>query len=165
MANLSSVVSYSPKDVQLIIAGYQVTGWQTISITRTNKGFTNIRGIRNKNTRLRNKDTSATITVSLMMTAQSNEVLSYIHELDLEQGTGRLVITLKDNSGKSVFSSNEAYITGYPAVTNSANIDYRNWEIFCQTTSTYLVAGNVRPTTSLFDGALNSLNNAISDIL
>lgn len=165
MANKQSIVTYSPQDVTLIIAGYQITGWQSISISRTKKGFTDITGIRAKHTRIRNRDSSAILSFSLVMTVQSNEVLSYIHELDLDEGTGRLVITLKDGSGKSVFSSNEAYITGYPTATFSGQIEYRNWEIFCQTTSSFLIAGNVRPVTSLFDGALDRASTAIDNIL
>lgn len=165
MANNFTVVTYSPKDVSLVIAGYQITGWQTISIKREIKGFNNIRGIRGKNARVRNRDSSARLIFSIQQTAQSNEVLSYIHELDLEQGTGRLVITLKDNSGKSVFSSTEAYITGYADVVNTANLELRTWEIFCQTTGSYLIAGNVRPVTSLFDGAVNEVSNTVGNFV
>ena len=60
--------------------------------------------------------TLPTLSFTILQTSQSNEVLSYIHELDIDESTGRLAITLKDLSGKSVFSSEQAYITGYPTV-------------------------------------------------
>jgi hypothetical protein len=164
MANTFDVKTYSPKDVVLIIGGYQVTGWQTISITRSVKGFTPIRGIRGKNTRVPNRDTSATLTFPILQSSQSNDVLSYIHELDLEEGTARIALTLKDNSGRSVFNSNEAFITGYPSATFSGQFEYRNWEIFCQTTDTFKVYGNSRPSTSLFDGALNEATSFVEGL-
>lgn len=153
MANTFSVYTYSPKDVQLIISGYQISGWDSISISRPDKSVTIVKGIRGKHTRTINADTSALISVRLIQTVQSNDVLSEIHELDRQNGTGRLTLTLKDLSGRSVFSSNEAFITGYPTVTFSGNFEYRLWSIFCQTTSPHVVGGNSRPTTSILDSA------------
>ncbi len=164
MANSFTVNTYSPRDVILTVGGYQLTGWQSINISRTVKGFTVIRGIRGKNTRVPNVDTSATITISLLQTSQGNDVLSYIHELDLEEGTARIALMLKDNSGRSVFSSNEAYITGYPVATFSGQFEYRNWELFAQSTNTYVVAGNAKPATDLFDRALSEVGNFIDNV-
>lgn len=164
MTNSFTVNCYSPKDVILTVGGYQLTGWQSINISRTVKGFTVIRGIRGKNTRVPNVDTSATITISLLQTSQGNDVLSYIHELDLDEGTGRIALMLKDNSGRSVFSSNEAYITGYPVATFSGQFEYRNWELFAQSTNTYVVAGNAKPATDLFDRALSEVGNFIDNV-
>lgn len=164
MANSFTVNCYSPKDVILTVGGYQLTGWQSINISRTVKGFTVIRGIRGKNTRVPNVDTSATITISLLQTSQGNDVLSYIHELDLSEGTGRIELMLKDNSGRSVFSSNEAYITGYPTSTYSGQFEYRNWEFFLQSTSTYVVSGNAKPATDIFDRALSEAGNFFDNI-
>ena len=164
MSNSFTVQTYSPKDVILTVGGYQVTGWQSISVSRSVKGFTVIRGIRGKNTRVKNVDTSATINLSLLQTAQGNDVLSYIHELDLEEGTARISLLLKDRSGRSVFSSNEAFITGYPTVTFSGQFEYRNWELFCQSTGTYAVGGNAKPATDLLDSALSEAGKFIDNI-
>jgi len=164
MTNSFTVNTYSPSDVILTVGGYQLTGWQSISISRTVKGFTVIRGIRGKNTRVPNVDTSATITISLLQTSQGNDVLSYIHELDLEEGTARIALMLKDSSGRSVFSSNEAYITGYPTVTFSGQFEYRNWEFFAQSTNTYTVAGNAKPSTNIFDRAISEAGSFFDNI-
>lgn len=164
MANSFTVQTYSPKDVILTVGGYQLVGWQSINISRSVKGFTVIRGIRSKNTRVPNVDTSATINISLLQTAQGNDVLSYIHELDLDEGTARIALMLKDRSGRSVFSSNEAYITSYPTAMFSGQFEYRNWEIFCQTTQSYVVGGNARPATDLFDRALSEAGDFLDNI-
>lgn len=164
MANGFTVNSFSPKDVQLVIAGYTITGWERINITRSVKGFTAIRGIRGKITRVKNVDSSATLTFPLLQTCQSNEFLSYIHELDLGEMTGRLSVTLRDKSGNSVFSSDEGYITGYPSVTYSGGFEYRTWEVFLQKTGSYTVAGNSRPSTSLVDGLLDEASSFVNDL-
>lgn len=164
MANSFSVFSYSPKDVILTIGGYQITGWQRITINRY-KSVKTIKGIRGKHTRDISRDTSATLSFTLLQSTQANEVLSYIHDVDISEGTGRISLTLKDNSGKSVFSSDEAYITGYPTVTFSGQFEDRPWEIFCQTTKSFVVGGNQRPSTGLFDSAITEASNFVSDLL
>jgi hypothetical protein len=163
MSNSFTVNTYSPKDVILTIGGYQVTGWLRITITRP-LGFYTVKGTGGKHTRVRNKDTSATLSLGIIQSVQANEVLSYIHDVDLSEGTGRISLLLKDNSGKSVFSSDEAYITGYPVVTFSGQFEERPWNLFCQTTKSYIVAGNQRPQTSLFDGVLDEASNFVSDL-
>jgi hypothetical protein len=105
--------------------------------------------------RVPNVDTSATITISLLQTAQGNDVLSHIHELDLKEGTARIALLLKDRSGRSVFNSNEAFITGYPTANYSGQFEYRNWELFCQSTTAYVVGGNAKPSTDLLDKGLS----------
>lgn len=164
MANNFTVNTYSPKDVSLNIGGYPVAGWQNITISRSVKGWTVIRGIRGKNTRVRNNDTSATMVITLMGSSPTNDVFSKIHELDLQTGTARIALTLKDTSGNSVFSTNEAYITSYPPVAFTGQIEDRTWELFAQTTESYVVGGNGRPVTSLFDNALNEVSDFINNL-
>jgi len=164
MANGFTVNSYSPKDIQLVIAGYTITGWERITIARSVKGFTAIRGIRGKNTRVKNTDTSATITFPVLQTSQSNEVLSSIHEQDLEYSTGRISVILKDKSGKSVFSSDEAYLTSYPVTTFSGQFEFRTWELFLQKTGSYTLAGNARASTNLLDGLLDEASSFINNL-
>lgn len=164
MANGFTVFSYSPKDVVLTIGGYQITGWQKITINRV-RSIRTIKGIRGKHTRDISRDTSATLSFSLMQSTQANEVMSYIHEGDLQQGTGRISLTLKDNSGKSIFSSDEGYVTSYPTVNFSGQFEDRPWELFLQTTTSFIVAGNQRGSTGLFDRAVNEVSNFVSDLL
>ena len=165
MSNNFTVNTYSPKDVILTIAGYQLTGWQTITISKTTKQFATIRGIRGKNTRTKIADSSATLTISLLQTSQGNDILSQIHDLDIKQSTGRIVLMLRDNSGRSVFSSSEVYITGFPVASFSGQFEYRNWELFCQTTDTYNVGGNARPATNLLDSALSEAGSFFNNLI
>lgn len=164
MTNSFTVNTYSPKDVILTVGGYQLTGWQNISISRSVKSFTVIRGIRGKNTRIPNRDFSATINISLLQTSQSNDVLSTILIADEENGTARIALTLKDKSGNSVFSSNEAFITGFPTAIYSGQFEYRNWELFCQTTSTYNVGGNGQSVSGIVNNAISEIGDLIGNI-
>ena len=164
---MAKVFTYSPKEVQLTFGGYTVTGWQSISIARSVDAFKPIRGIRGKHTRVRNADTSCMITIPLLQTSMSNDVLSKIHELDITNGTGRIELTLSDISGTSVFNSVEAYIVGYPEVVYSGEFEYRQWRIFCQTTGSYTVGGNAQVEnifSSIFSKASGLANSAIDTV-
>lgn len=170
MANGFSVSTYSPSDVALVVGGYTLAGWDRISIVRRTDSFKPIYGIRGKHTRVRMggkdaRESSAFITIVLSQESQTNDVLSDIHKQDIEQGTARIALTLKDSSGSSVFSSDEAYITNFAAAEFSNDFGTREWRIFCQTTETYNVGNNTRPQTSIFDTAINEVSSFVSGIL
>lgn len=154
---MSEVFEYSPQQVSLIIAGYEIRGWQTIRIARRVKTFQPIYGIRGKNTRVKNLDTSATITLPIIQTSQSNDVLSDILALDSVRRTGRLTIMLKDGSGQSVFSSAEAYIDGFPETGFTGDISFRVWQIVCQSTDSYHIGGNAAAQDSLLNDLLGQV--------
>lgn len=163
--NSFSVTTYNPKDVYVTFGGYRIVGWQSISITRDSDIFIDISGIRGKTTRVKSLDTGASIQLTLSMQSPSNDVLSTILMADNEEGTGRLALTIKDKSGSSVFSSDEAYIPGFPSVTYTGQNENRVWRITCQSTSSFYVAGNTRPSSSLFDAALNQVGSFVNNIL
>lgn len=170
MANNFSVATYSPSDVALIIGGYTLSGWDRISIARRTDSFKPVFGIRGKHTRIRMggkeaRETSAFITITLSQESQANDVLSEIHRQDIDEGTARIALILKDSSGSSVFSSNEAYITNFAAAEFSNDFGTREWRIFAQTTETYNVGNNTRPQTSLLDTAINEVSSFVSGIL
>ena len=170
MANGFSVSTYSPSDVALIVGGYPLAGWDRITIVRRTDSFKPIYGIRGKHTRVRMggkdaRESSAFITIVLSQESQTNDVLSDIHRQDIEQGTARIALTLKDSSGSSVFSSDEAYITNFAAAEFSNDFGTREWRIFCQTTETYNVGNNTRPQTSIFDTAISEVSSFVSGIL
>lgn len=141
--NKFDVVTYSPNEITLTFGGYSLTGWDTIRIARDTNPYQIVKGIRGKNTRVRNRDTSAVISFSCLQTSDSNNILSEVLAIDEVYGSARLDITLKDPNGQSVFHSSEAFISGYPEVVFSNNLEYRVWAISCLSTDTYNVGGNV----------------------
>lgn len=129
------VLTYVPSNVILVISGWQVQGWNEISVTRNAPGFKQIRGIRGKNTRTRMHDTGATLTIRVPQTEDMNEVMSAIHDADLEEGTARLEIMLAEVTGNSFFSTATGYITAYPELTYTGDMSERVWTIVCDESS------------------------------
>jgi hypothetical protein len=160
-----TVNTYSPSDIDLLIGGYKVTGWKSINIKKDAASYIFIRGIRGKNTRVRNYNKSALIEIVLAQTSATNDIFSEVHRKDIvdndydELNTAdcaRLEISLKDRSGTSVFQSEDAYIVSYPDVTFSDNFEDRSWKIQCLTTNVFTVGGNLRPATGLIDSIFNA---------
>ena len=156
------VYTYNPSSVTLTFGGYPLTGWDTISFKKNAPGYTAIRGIRGKNTRVRNKDLSSTITFSCLQTGEANDIMSEIHRLDLNYGTARIALTLKDNSGQTLFSSSEGFIVDFPEVVFSGDFEYRVWTIYCLTTESIRVGGNAEAQSSLFNKVSGFVGDGIS---
>lgn len=136
------VLTYSPGQVVITVCGFVVEGWSNVSITFNSPVFRQIRGIRGKNTRVRNKDSSATVRISLIQSSIANDVFTSLLHEDRNSGASRLDITIKDNSGTGLFVSQTAYIEGFPEVSYSASQSERVWTVLCDKSLTVRVGGN-----------------------
>lgn len=170
MVNTFTVATYDPSSVSLAIGGYILSGWDRISIARRVEAFKPVYGIRGTHSRVRSgsktkADTSCFITIALTQGSQANDVLSEIVSQDIEQGTARIALTLKDNSGSSLFSSNEAYIINFASSDFSNDFGNREWRIFCQTTQVFNVGGNVNGQPNILDSAINQVTSFVSGLL
>lgn len=160
-----NVNTYDPGSVTLAFGGYPLTGWNTISLRKNQPGYSSVRGIRGKNTRYRNTDTSATISFSCLQTGEANDIMSDIHRQDLQFGNARISLTLKDGSGTSLFHSNEGFITDYPETVYSGGFEYRVWTIYCLSSeANWNVGGNLSAQDSLFSKATTFVGDTLSTI-
>lgn len=157
--------TYSPSEVDLIVAGYRVKGWNSIAVSRSASAFTLVRGIRGKNTRTRNRDTSAVIFIDVARTSPVNTVFSEVVRQDLIYGTGRLEILLKDKNGTSLFSSNEAFIDKYPDDAFTTELNNRRWSITCQSTSEWNIGGNETAQESLLSNVSNAVKDGVGSVV
>lgn len=151
------VKTYSPSDVHMTFGGIVVSGWDSISIMRRSQTFRTIKGIRGKNTRVRDRDTSATIEVVLAQSSDINYILDTVAEMDSIYGTGRLEITIKDRNGEEVFYTSEAFIEKPSDKIYDDDLQTRTWTIQCLSSGT---SGNTTGgyLGNLFDSFSNFLN-------
>ena len=145
------VGTYSPSEINLNISGYRITGFDRISVLRNSPSFHIVKGIRGKNSRTRNRDTSCTITVDVVQTSIVNDVLSRILEEDLRTNSARLSLDLTDDLGSSKIKSEECFIQGYPEVLYSNSISYHRWTLVCLSTTLFRIGGNTKLQGSAFD--------------
>jgi len=157
---MSDISTYSPEAVVFILGGATLTGWNSIGISRDAEQFNVIKGIRGKHTRSRNYDNSATIVIDMPFSSEWNYILSQIVSQDTQSATGRCEILLKDNSGRSIFKTTQAYVRKFADVTFDATISSRIWTIQCLDVDVYTVGGSTSPAASL----ISSISNKVTSI-
>lgn len=131
------VKTYSPSDVFVTFGGAVVEGWESIRITYPQPFFKIIKGIRNKNTRIRDRNSSATIELILSQTSDTNYILGAIAEQDRMYGTGRLEITVKDSNGTEVFYTSEGFVESPSDRAYESDLTTRSWRIQCLSSGRY----------------------------
>lgn len=131
-----AVHTYSPADVNIMIAGYKISGWNSASVQHLAPKFKIIRGIRGKSTRVRNTDTSATVTIAIDQNSVSNALLEEIAIQDFYSGNGRLSVLISDPYGTGLFYSAEAFIEDKPSYTLEGEANDRSWVLHCMSSQT-----------------------------
>lgn len=153
------ITTYSPKDTIFSIGGSYVVGWNSISITPNTDAFTPVMGIRGKNSRIQSPNSAATIILSLPQASEWNDILSQVVLQDSIKATGRLNLQLNNSTSGIQFASTEAFVVGYPALVYSGTMNYREWKIYCLSTSTYTGSGEVASLSALISSAVSGLTN------
>lgn len=148
------VLTYVPSNVSLIISGSQLSGWNSITISRSDPVFKQIKGIRGKNTRTRIKNSSATIVIETPQTELINEVLSMVLEADSVNGTARLEISLMEITGSSFFTTSTAYIERHPELKYTNELGVNVWTLVCEDSEVFI--GGAR------NAALGIINNGVA---
>lgn len=145
-----NVYTYDPTKVILNIGGYVISGVKSVSVTPNAPAFKVVKGIRGVNTRVFNRDTSAEMTITLLQTSISNDVLSAIIFADKTYRTGRLEISLTDAGGTTLIASDEGFVEELPAVQFGRELSDRTWKICMLSTRNALVGGNSKPNGNIF---------------
>lgn len=138
MASTSRLATFSPNEVTVIITqqssgmSHIVGGFaedSIVSVERNSETFSLYTGADDSNTRVYNANTSGTITISLQQTSASNDILSALYENDRARRSGLFSITVKDNSGRSNYFSEEAYIAVVPSAGHTNSMQTREWVV------------------------------------
>lgn len=135
-----TLATYSPNDITIILSQastgvtHIVSGFSEdsiVSIERNSETFELYTGADDTNTRIYKANTSATLTIPLQQTSNSNDILSqlYINDKNSRNSSGLFSITVKDNSGRSTYFSAEAYIAVVPSSEFGNSMQTREWQI------------------------------------
>lgn len=137
MAGIKQILaSYSPEDVTIILSNdrftHQVVGGtegEFLTITRTVPHAELVNGADGSNARVVRAIKNADITLTLMQTSETNDVLSQALALDEASRDGRdcFSVTIKDNTGRSVYSSPQAFIGTTPDSGFAETVSDRAW--------------------------------------
>ena len=142
--------NYSPEAVNVVISvgnfNHQVTGFVEgtfISASRMVPASEPYIGSDLSGGRVKRRNRSMNVTVSLHQYSQSNYVLQALQRAD-EGDDGNTYVasmTIKDNSGQTMFFSSQTIIATTPDVTLSSTTEQRDWTFFMFNTDNY-IGGN-----------------------
>lgn len=146
------LATFAPNDVTIVLSQestgitHILSGFSEdsiISIERNSDTFELYTGADDTNTRIYKANTSATLTVPLQQTSNSNDILTmlYVNDKNTRDSSGLFSITVKDNSGRSNFFAEEAYIAVVPNSSFGNSMQLREWVIHAVRLETY-IGGN-----------------------
>lgn len=127
-----AVRTYDPADVIVTIDGNNINGYADgtfVSIERTEQTFTKVTGADGSTTRSKTNDRSGTLTLTLLQTSPSNEILSNILNQDEADNTGVVAVQVKERSSGSKFATGSGWIQGLPTIEYGNEITTREWTI------------------------------------
>jgi hypothetical protein len=131
----SDVKTYGPDEVSLILAGIPLNqGWADGTFCRiayNSDAFSLKVGTDGESVRTKSNDRSARISVILMQSSSVNDLLSALHNLDINSpgGAGVGPFLCKDNSGRSMYLAEKAWIVKPPDAEYGREAGTREWII------------------------------------
>lgn len=128
--------TFAPNELSIVLLG---NGWQhvlsgfaedsIVSIERQSDTFNMYVGADDTPTRIYQANTAMMVTASLAQTSESNDVLSAVYNKDRETRDGLFSILVVDNSGRSRYFAEEAYVGNVPNTSYGNSMQVFEWVI------------------------------------
>ena len=122
--------TYDPKDVSVIVGGFPMTGFadgEFITVERSNNTFEKATGADGETTRVKQNDKSGEMTLTLMQTSQSNNILTTFAIADEEANAGIVPVLIKEGNSGTILESAFAWIRKPAAVSYGKDVSTREW--------------------------------------
>lgn len=131
---MGDVKTYDPASVSIVAFGIPISGYADgsfVSVERNEDSFTLQVGTDGESCRSKSNNKSGRVTVTLLQSSISNDLLSAQLALDelSPNGDGIGPFLMKDNSGRSLFAAEKAWIVKPPAAAFSRESESREWVI------------------------------------
>lgn len=131
---MTQFATYDPKMVQVIFDGNPITGFADgtfVNIEWDEDAWNKVTGADGLVSRAKTNNYSGAVTVTLLSTSLGNDVLNSVARRDRRNSTGATTLLVKDASGRTVWSAENAWIRQLPAQEFSKEISEREWIIDC----------------------------------
>lgn len=145
--------TYAPSDVVVIIShetiGNHIVGGfsanELVTVSRANPTWTHETSPDGFHTRTHTLDKSGTAAISLVQTSSSNDALFSLASFDeaRKNDEGLFSITIADKSGRSVISSNSAYVSVPQEKAFGREVGTRVWNVVMMDCDEY-IGGNAK---------------------
>lgn len=128
------IKTYDPGCVHVRVGVIPISGFASengITVSRNSDTFETVRGINGVVARRKSLDQSGVITLSLLQTSISNDVLSALSLVDEKLGSGIVPVVIIDSISKSVYVSAFAWVKKYVEAVYSGGLSVRQWQLEC----------------------------------
>ncbi len=125
-----SLKVYNPADVAIVFGGALIGGFADgtfVNVEENEDKFALAVGTDGEGTRAKSNNDSARVTVTLMQSSDSNDVLTAFHEADKLTAAGVLPLLIKDNSGRAIYTAESAWIVRGPSAEFGREAASREW--------------------------------------
>ena len=148
---MARTATYAPNEVSVVITQlstgivHLVSGYSEdsiVAVDRNSDTFSMYKGADDSATRIYNSDTALVVTLSLQQTVTSNDVLTALYRNDSASKDAMFSVLIADNSGRSRFFAEEAYIAKLPDAKYSNSMQIREWVLHAPN-SEMTIGGNV----------------------
>lgn len=127
--------TYDPDEVVLTLGAADIEGYAPdamLTLDENTDTYSMVVGTTGDVCRSKGFDRSAILTIRLMQTSPSNDILSALHNSDFRAPNGAGVVTFSlrsSASGRFVFTAPDAWVAKPPAVTLDRGATVREWKI------------------------------------
>lgn len=125
---------YDAASVVVVFAGIPIQGLSedsVVEIAYNEDAFTLQMGVDGDGTRSKTNNRSAQVTMSLMQSSLTNDLLNAVHQIDLNtpNGLGIGPLLIKDLNGRSLHAAEKAWIMKSPDAAFGKEAGPREWVI------------------------------------
>lgn len=134
MADDPDLKNYDPGRILIIFRGLQIQGFADgsfVKAVRNQKTFKTKVGAAGHVVRIRTRDRTGLVTVTLQATATSNDILQGFLDADELDGSGVGPLMIKDLNGNMLATAEQAWVTKVPDIERSTDGPDTEWEFEC----------------------------------
>ena len=127
-----SLKTFDFKQVAMIFGGRILQGFadgEVITLEPQGDAFSEFVGADGEVTRSKSNNPMWTATIRLSQTSDSNDILMGFFLADQKSNGGVVPFLMKDNNGRTLVSSEQAYIKRAPNLTMGVETGVREWQI------------------------------------
>ena len=125
-----AVHTYDPANVIVSIGGTPMSGFADgtfVMVSRDEDAFSKVSGADGEVSRAKSNNRSGSLTLTLMQTSMSNDILSAIALLDEVSNTGIVPVLVKEIGTDTILMSGEGWIKKIPDASYGKEVENREW--------------------------------------
>ena len=122
--------TYNPKKVAVICGAFQITGFADgtfVNVEMNEDQWSLQMGTDGEGTRSKSNNFSARVTITLMQSSDSNQILQAFWNSDRVSDAGVFPFLLKDNSGRTLHAAEQMWVVKQPASEFGRESGSREW--------------------------------------